>query len=194
MKPIEGGYDELLAGWDPSRSGFPVRVVELDTGDPATAHALLTDVMAGKKAGLLTADVRYTGKHPERWIKHVAPDVLHPRHFGLLSPSGELLGWLSLMGTFTHADVAQFGLVIEPGWTGKGLGSAALGHVLREKERMCRRPVPILLVVTTRHNAAMVRIVEKYPVFVDNGTLVDGGVAKGFFSTSPLPPPQVQSR
>lgn len=187
MKPIEGGYDKLLVGWDPARSGFPVRVVELDTGDAATAHVIMADIMAGKQSGVLTADVRYTGKHPERWLQHVAPSVLHPQHFGLLSPTGELLGWLSLMDTFTRADVAQFGLIIKPGWKGKGLGSATLGHVLQEKDLMRNKPVLILIIVTTCTNKAMTRIVEKSGAFVYNGILIDGGVRKASYSTSPSP-------
>ena len=183
---VAGGHDEALDGWDAASRGFGVRVREIDHRDPATADAILRDVVAGQDAGVFVTGIPYRGRHPERWIQHLAPDVLLPRHFGLFSaPGGELLGWFSLMFSLGRRDLASLGIVIKPQWKGKGLGTAATRHAMVRKGTLLGRPVGVLVVATLPTNEAMIHVARKVGL-VDCGELPDAGTFKRTFATSDI--------
>ncbi len=183
---VDGGYDEALDGWDAAARGFGVQVRQIDHRDPATADAILRDVMAGQETGLFATAVRYKGTRPEMWIKHLAPDVLEPRFFGLFAkPSGDLLGWFSLTFSLGNRSLASLGLVLKAAWAGKGLGVAAVRHAVTRKDVLLARPIPILAAVTLPSNDVMIHVLQKAGL-IDCGEVPDGGVFKRMFATSSL--------
>jgi GNAT superfamily N-acetyltransferase len=184
---VAGGHDALLAGIDEARVGYPVRVRDIDHRDGATAHEVLSDVMAGRAAGTFDCDIHYKGKRAGYWMQCLTPDALSPRYFGLFSPAGDLLGWFSLTFTLGRPDMASLGIVVREPWRDKGIGTAAVRHAVALKGTLLARPIGVLLVTTKESNARMLRVVQKVKLhdlgeFVDSGT----GMARRAFATSPV--------
>ncbi len=184
---VAGGHDAALAGIDEARVGCPVRVREVDHHDGATAHEVLSDVMAGRAAGTFDSDVHYKGKRAGFWMQCLTPDALLPKYFGLLSPAGELLGWFSLTFTLGRPDMASLGIVVREPWRDRGIGTAAVRHAVALKDSLLARPIGTLLVTTKASNARMLRVVQKVGL-LDLGEVVDGGtrLARRAFATSPV--------
>jgi GNAT superfamily N-acetyltransferase len=184
---VAGGHDALLAGIDEARVGFPVRVREIDHHDEATAHEILTDVMAGREAGTFDCDIHYRGRRPGFWMGCLTPDVLAPRYFGLFSPAGVLLGWFSLAFTLRRPDLASLGIVVREPWRDRGIGTAATRHAMAQKDSLLARPIGAMIVTTRESNARMMRVVRKVGLhdlgeFTDSGTLL----ARRVFSSAPI--------
>ncbi len=184
---VAGGHDALLAGIDEARVGCPVRAREIDHRDPATAHEILSDVMAGQAAGTFTRTIHYKGKRPGFWMQCLTPDVLEPRYFGLLSPAGELLGWFSLTFTLGRPDIASFGIAIKEPWRDKGIGTAATRHAVALKDVLLARPIGAVLVMTKDDNVRMLCIARTVGLH-DLGEVTDSGtgVTRRAFATSPV--------
>ncbi len=185
LAAVAGGHDEMLAGIDEARVGFAVRVREIDHRDPATAHEVLADVMAGQAAGTFAPVVHYKGKRVGFWMQCLTPDALAPKYFGLLSPAGELLGWFSLTFTFNRPELASLGIVVREPWRDKGIGTAATRHAVALKDTLLVRPIGTLLVTTKGNNGRMMHIAKKVGLH-DLGEIVDSGkgVARRAFATS----------
>ncbi len=182
---VAGGHDEVLAGIDEARLGFPVHVLEIDHHDPATAHEVLIDVMAGQAAGTFAPFIHYKGKRHGFWMGCLTPEALLPKYFGLFSPAGELVGWFSLAFTVGRPDLASLGIVIKEPWRDKGIGTAAVRHAVALKDSLLARPIGTLLVTTKNDNVRMLCIARTVGLH-DLGEIVDSGKgeARRAFATS----------
>jgi RimJ/RimL family protein N-acetyltransferase len=187
VEVVQGGHDVPLAGIDEARVGFPVRVREIDHRDEATAHEVLTDIMAGQAEGTFDCSIHYKGKRPGYWMGCLSPEVLAPKYLGLFSPAGELLGWFSLTFTLGRPDLASLGIVVREPWRDKGIGTAATRHAVALKGTLLARPIGTLLITTKASNVRMMRIARKVGLH-DLGKITDAGTgqARRTFATSPV--------
>jgi len=184
---VAGGRDEPLDGWREATLGFAVRVREIDHRADAAAREILNDVMAGQADGTFDVAIRYRGRRERYWMQCLSPDVLLPRYFGLFSPAGVMLGWVSLMFTVGRPELASLGIVVRAPWRGKGLGTAAIRHVIERKNVMLSRPAGAVLITTKETNARVLRIARKLGLH-DLGLVTDASkrVPVRAFATSPI--------